>query len=214
MSLAIVVPYRDRGEHLAVFRPHMREYLRGVDAHIFVVQQRGDAPFNRGKLCNIGFLESGKYSHVVFHDVDMLPVEVNYAETDGATHLATAASQFDGKMPYADYFGGVTMFDRTSFKKVNGFSNNYWGWGLEDDDLNVRCKTYGVPIVHRADGKFDSLPHPKHEGDHSPESVDAFRKNAGVPSAIATDGVSTCVYSLVDSKVGAFTTWLLVDVGA
>jgi hypothetical protein len=214
MSLAIVVPYRDRGEHLAVFRPHMREYLRGIDAHIFVVQQRGDAPFNRGKLCNIGFLESQKYSHVVFHDVDMLPVEVNYAEADGATHLATAASQFDGKMPYPDYFGGVTMFDRASFKKANGFSNNYWGWGLEDDDLRERCKAYNVPVHRREGGKFDSLAHPKHEGNPPDESVELFKKQAGVPSMIFEDGLNSCMYSLVDSKTGSFTTWLLVDVGA
>jgi hypothetical protein len=192
----------------------MREYLRGIDAHIFVVQQRGDAPFNRGKLCNIGFLESGNYSHVVFHDVDMLPVEVNYAEAGGATHLATAASQFEGKMPYAEYFGGVTMFDRTSFKQINGFSNDYWGWGLEDDDLRERCRTYKVPVVHREGGKFDSLPHERSKSISSQESVDAYQKKAGLPSAIATDGLSTCMYSLVDSKVGAFTTWLLVDVGA
>jgi hypothetical protein len=144
----------------------------------------------------------------------MLPVEVNYAEVDGGTHLATAASQFGGEMPYGNYFGGVTMFDRTSFRKINGFSNEYWGWGLEDDDLRERCKTYGVTITHREGGKFDSLPHPKHENDPSKEALDSYHKRAGLPSAIATDGLSTCVYSLVDSKAGAFTTWLLVDVGA
>jgi hypothetical protein len=214
MSLAIVVPYRNRGEHLAVFRPHMREYLRGIDAHIFVIEQRGDAPFNRGKLCNIGFLESQKYSHVVFHDVDMLPIEVSYAEQSGATHLATAVSQFEGKVPYPDYFGGVTMFDRSSFKSVNGFSNNYWGWGLEDDDLRERCRAYHVPISRRPDGKFDSLSHPRNESGPPRESIATFSDQAGVPSKIFADGLSNCVYSLVDSKQGTFTTWMLVDVGA
>ena len=30
------------------------------------------------------------------------------------------------------------MINSNIFKKVNGFSNNYWGWGLEDDDLTKR----------------------------------------------------------------------------
>jgi hypothetical protein len=214
MSLAIVVPYRSRGEHLAIFKPHMREYLRGVDAHIFIVHQRGTAPFNRGKLCNIGFLESQKYSHVVFHDVDMLPTEVSYAESDGATHLATAASQFEGNMPYPDYFGGVTMFDRESFQKINGFSNNYWGWGREDDDLRERCNAYEVPIVHRLGGKFESLYHKPSGPYATQENAKTYLVQAGILSRIEADGLSSCVYSLIESSPSAFATTLLVDVGA
>lgn len=214
MSLAIVVPYRNRGEHLAIFRPHMRKYLRGIDAHIFIVHQRGDAPFNRGKLCNIGFLESGEYSHVVFHDVDMLPKNVNYAEADGAMHLASKASQFNGRLPYPGYFGGVTMFDRASFKKINGFSNNYWGWGLEDDDLRERCNTMGVKIARRENGEFESLDHEK-SGPYSTEAnFKTYTIQAGIPSRILQDGLSSCVYSLVESNSDAFSTTLLVDVGA
>ena len=26
------------------------------------------------------------------------------------------------------------------YYKVNGYSNEYWGWGYEDDDLLFRCK--------------------------------------------------------------------------
>ena len=29
-------------------------------------------------------------------------------------------------------------FQLTLFKKVNGYSNEYWGWGFEDDDLLMR----------------------------------------------------------------------------
>ena len=36
------------------------------------------------------------------------------------------------------YFGGVTLFPIDLFKKVNGYSNEYWGWGFEDDDLLMR----------------------------------------------------------------------------
>lgn len=36
------------------------------------------------------------------------------------------------------YFGGVSALTPTHYLKMNGFPNNYWGWGGEDDDIGVR----------------------------------------------------------------------------
>ena len=36
------------------------------------------------------------------------------------------------------YYGGVNMMTPEHYKLINGFSNNYWGWGGEDDDVRVR----------------------------------------------------------------------------
>ena len=57
-KLGIVVPYRDREEHLSRFIPSIKKHLKDInidDYEIFVVNQDNDLHFNRGWLCNIGF---------------------------------------------------------------------------------------------------------------------------------------------------------------
>ena len=39
---------------------------------------------------------------------------------------------------FAEYFGGVSSISVRQFRQVNGFSNQYWGWGGEDDDFYIR----------------------------------------------------------------------------
>ena len=38
------------------------------------------------------------------------------------------------------YFGGITSFSASQFRQINGFPNNFWGWGGEDDELYKRTK--------------------------------------------------------------------------
>lgn len=42
------------------------------------------------------------------------------------------------RLPYNQYFGGVSALSKEQFTKINGFPNNYWGWGGEDDDIYNR----------------------------------------------------------------------------
>ena len=42
------------------------------------------------------------------------------------------------RLPYASIFGGVGSFTKEQFENINGFSNKFWGWGGEDDDLYRR----------------------------------------------------------------------------
>jgi len=43
--------------------------------------------------------------------------------------------------------GGVTAFTRDQFEKVNGYSNRFWGWGGEDDEMFLRVRAKGMNIV-------------------------------------------------------------------
>ena len=143
-KLAIIVPYRERSEQLEKFTSYIKQYLdnRKYDYYIIIVDQQDTKSFNRGKLLNIGFKEAvrKRCDYVVFHDVDMLPQKVDYTYSDIPLHLAT------DDLPFEQYFGGITLFPVHEFERINGFSNKYWGWGFEDDDLRYRCLVNNVKL--------------------------------------------------------------------
>ena len=37
-------------------------------------------------------------------------------------------------------------FDRADYERVNGYDENFVGWGCEDDDLRLRLRHAGVRI--------------------------------------------------------------------
>ena len=143
-KLGVIVPYRNRYEHLLKFKLHIQAklYEAKIPFELIIVEQDNSQSFNRGKLLNIGFQEAEKLNcdYVVFHDVDMLPRKVDYTYANHPVHLATK------DIPFKEYFGGITMFPVEDFRKINGFSNKYWGWGFEDDDLLYRCKLKGLNL--------------------------------------------------------------------
>lgn len=148
-KLGIIVPYRNREMSLDTFKKHMILYLTqfNIQYEIIIVSQDNANLFNRGMLLNIGFKYAKRSGcdYVVFHDVDMLPYEVDYNYSDVPLHLATNFKNSDRKV-IDSYFGGVTMFPIRVFQQINGYSNKYWGWGFEDDDLLLRCKKHHIPL--------------------------------------------------------------------
>jgi len=151
-KIGIIVPYRNRHEHLVKFKSKIVEYLESnnIDFEIIIVEQDDAKLFNRGILLNIGFKEAKKLKcdYVVLHDVDMLPVDVDYSYSDTPIHLAT------DNIPFQSYFGGITLFPTDIFEKINGFSNLYWGWGFEDDDLRYRCVKNNIPFQNIINDTF------------------------------------------------------------
>jgi hypothetical protein len=151
-KLAILVPYRDRRKELDIFMPHMDAFLKNknIDYKIFVIEQNDDRPFNRGKLLNIGFdLFKNDYDYFCFHDVDLLPINqsCDYSYVEYPTHMAVDVDVYDGKIPFPEYIGGVLLFNREDFIKINGYSNEYWGWGMEDLDLLYRMRKHGLNLA-------------------------------------------------------------------
>ena len=202
-KLCIIVPYRDRKEHLDKFLPAMEKHLDGqkLDWSIVIVEQTFDKPFNRAKLLNVGYAYTkGKCDYYCMHDVDMLPVEgkADYSYCPQPTHLASMASQFGYKLPYEGYFGGVTMFDKESFEKINGYANEYWGWGAEDDDVLRRCATMKVSPA-RKKCVFESLEHGRNIiEDEYKKNLDKLGKNGEFDGKVFTEGLTNLEWTLLN----------------
>jgi len=159
MNPYIVIPYRDRADHLPILINALR--ATGHNYPVLVIEQEDGKPFNRAKLLNIGchVAFSQGASHAITHDADMIPTKSTAYQLGDAVHLASAATQFGGKMPYDRYFGGVTVFSPIAFRLANGYSNEYWGWGAEDDDMLSRIEAAGVPVKRVENNRFLSLTH-------------------------------------------------------
>jgi hypothetical protein len=152
-KLAIIVPYRDRFEDLIIFKKELSDYLnnKGINYELIIVEQDKAKTFNRGKLLNIGFMYAKrmKCDYVIFHDIDMIPLEADYGYEEYPVHLSSNfVSTQEGftRTIFDEYFGGVTMFPVSTFEDINGYSNEYWGWGYEDNDLLHRCRINRVSL--------------------------------------------------------------------
>ncbi|XP_065371766.1 beta-1,4-galactosyltransferase 7 [Calliphora vicina] len=151
-KLAILVPFRDRFEELLQFVPHMTRFLnkQGVNHHIFILNQVDRYRFNRASLINVGFrFTSGVYDYMAMHDVDLLPLNDNlhydYPSEVGPLHIA--APDLHPKYHYENFVGGILLVRREHFDTLNGMSNKYWGWGLEDDEFYVRIRDAGLRVT-------------------------------------------------------------------
>jgi len=173
-KLGICIPYRNRKEHVERLIPHLSKYLtrKGIEHAFYLGHQIDDKLFNRGAMKNIAAhyaFEDG-CDYIAWHDVDMLAYDetcdYSYPE-ETPIHIATKLSKYNYGLGYDQYFGGVVLFTKEQAYKTNGYSNEYWDWGQEDDDLFWRCyfekyttgkvfKTYKNKKVLNFDGEKTS----------------------------------------------------------
>ncbi len=179
IKVAVIIPYRDlnpqqkRGQHLAkitkelpkLFDKYIEEHKdRKLDYEIIVVEQSDDGKaFNRGKLLNIGYEIAIKEYHAnvfIFHDVDLIPSYdlidsyFKIPENGRPLHIAKLWDRYSSN---PKYLGGIVSFDESTFSKINGFPNNFWGWGGEDDELYNRVNELGYTPVAPKHGSITDL---------------------------------------------------------
>lgn len=150
MKLGVCVPYRNREEHLKEFVPRISKFLedKGIEHTIYFGHQCDDKLFNRGLMKNIAAKHAfdDGCDYIVWHDIDMVPEDdsCDYSFPEGnPQHIAVRISQSDYQLKYEEYFGGAVLFSKEQVERTNGYSNDYWDWGMEDDDLFWRCVMEG-----------------------------------------------------------------------
>jgi hypothetical protein len=144
-----IIPYRDRESQLKrfiketvpLFKKHFAEFK------VLVVEQSKEKElFNRGKLLNVGFQENkDKYDYFINHDIDVYPKENAIKEF----YLKEFENGILGiYSSYRRTLGGNIKYLKNDFELINGYPNNYWGWGVEDIALYNRVNFYKIPIEY------------------------------------------------------------------
>lgn len=175
--LTIVIPYRDRAAHLQALLPPLTAMLhaQSIRHRILVVEQQAGGLFNRGKLINVGMhFAQNDSDYYCIHDVDAVPIVANYACPSQPLRLVNRIHTGDGIERRTEYYlsGAVSVRKEQAFA-AGGFSNEYWGWGKEDDDFFFRLLLADCLCFYDTLGEFRDLPNPK--------SQQVIRKSPATP---------------------------------
>nr|XP_020664627.1 beta-1,4-galactosyltransferase 1 [Pogona vitticeps] len=220
-KVAIIIPFRNRDEHLKYWLYYLHPILQRqqLDYGIYVINQGGEETFNRAKLLNIGFTEALKeydYDCFVFSDVDLIPMDDRniYKCYSQPRHLSVSMDKFSFRLPYNQYFGGVSALSKEQFKKINGFPNNYWGWGGEDDDIYNRLVFKGMRIS-RPDAAVGKCRMIRHSRDQKNEpNPQRFNKIAHTKETMMSDGLNSLNYTVLKTEKFPLYTKITVDIGS
>ncbi|UJR25040.1 hypothetical protein I4U23_006400 [Adineta vaga] len=218
--VAIIIPYRDRLEHLITLLYYLHPILQRqeLDYKIFVSEQEGNGTYNKAVLMNAAFLyASSEYDFqcFVFHDVDLIPEDDRnmYSCPIFPRHMSVAVDEMNYKLTYEELIGGVLNIRTEHFLTVNGYSNLYWGWGAEDDDLYYRFKEVSIKIIRppAVIARYRMLQHTK-------RVPSIWNKRAKLLYSAAKrytwDGVSSVRYNLTSAIEYPLFTHLTIDVGS
>lgn len=175
LSIAIIIPHRNRIEHLDKFIAHFKTLKISNNIDVYIIDQNNADKFNRGLLLNIGFIISKKiklYDRFIFHDVDLYPdqtiLDLYFKYIKNSIHYIIP--KIEHKYSFGNYLGGVIGLSRETFEKINGFPNNFFGWGGEDDALYNRLSINNIEITRPINGSYILA-------DHNPPTETEYNKN-------------------------------------
>lgn len=126
-------------------------------------------------------------------------------------HMSVAVDTLNFKLPYNNIFGGVSAMTVEQFLAVNGFSNTFWGWGGEDDDMSNRLKHRGYHIsrypVNIA--RYTMLAHKKEQASSS-----RYEKLQNGIKHFDHDGLNSLKYNVLEIKKTPLFTLIQVDINS
>jgi beta-1,4-galactosyltransferase 4 len=178
LKYSIIIPYRDREEHLQILLPRLQEVFSKKNYEIIISEQGNQDNFQIAMVNNIGFIES-KGDVIILHQVDYYPDDnLDYTFYGGVTLMGAQAffldkdneslrPEYDIPGGYrrfseaidSNFYGGVIMMSREHFRNINGLNPLYRGWGNEDEDLRERLKWANIPVTRQTQGTYFCLYH-------------------------------------------------------
>ena len=193
-NIALISCYRDTGNgerlrELKYFVTVMNKLMAPYcNFHIFIIEQSDDGHlFNIGKLKNIGFKMATtsifqlEFDQFIFSDIDLIPdydlIEYYTKVSKLPISLAyrgTRWENMDSEEIKKPFMGAVISYSGELFEKINGYGNNFWGWGGEDDDLLLRLSFLkNITILYPKKGSVIDID----EKDMKPLSTNEKLKN-------------------------------------
>lgn len=154
----ILIPYRNRENHLLYFLQNTYHLIQKYvpNSKIIIIEQEGGKEFNKGQLLNIGFKENiDNTKFFILHDVDIHPKKEFINEYNNKNDIYVILSA------HKECLGGISKISNDAIKKMNGFPNNIWGWGIEDRALYYRAyiKNVSIKFSDLYNQNFIFLPH-------------------------------------------------------
>lgn len=218
-KVAIIIPYRDRERGLLTFLNNVipRIHRQNVEFGIYLVEQVPGGFFNKGTCFNAGFQQAMadyNYDCIVLHDVDILPEDDRNLYTCGyyPKHQAVLVEQFNYSMPYLEFVGGIITMTPGRFKQVNGFSNLYMDWGLEDDDIHRRITVANNMTIERPPSNVALCGSIEHSRPNNMTRLNdrcyIFTNNA---RGWRHDGLNSARYNVVKKQSKKLFNWIVIS---
>jgi len=171
LNVAIITCYRNieddsRRIQKNLFIKLMKRLLKPIcNYKIYIIEQSKDNNlFNIGKLKNIGFsiaTDEYDYDNYIFIDIDTIPSHellsyYSYA-LEYPISLAIRGTRYENCEISKPFLGAMLGFNKEQFTKINGYPNNFWGWGGEDDSLILRLIANDMKIYYPLNGSIIDL---------------------------------------------------------
>ena len=225
---SIIIPYRDREEHLKILLPALQDVFANQEYEIIIAAQNDTEKFRLSSLYNIAF----KYTSgdtIIFHDVDYIPSDnVTYElKNSNPTYPVKQVVFLDKDLKQkeainipggyrnfhndvGEHRGGVFMMSRDHFQLIKGFNPLYIGWGKEEEETYLRLLEKQLVCERNELGLFYAL---DHEDNCPPMSDPNFIENHHLLRNYKTNldiGFQNTIADVEKYQAGDKITWLKI----
>jgi len=121
--------------------------------------------------------------------------------------------KFNVQFQEMSLYGGVTAMTPYQYKFINGYSNQYWGWGCEDEDLSFRLNNANF-VIEESDeetGRFTMIQHKRDRGNF--DNFGRFYKLMDAVQRQYHDGISNIQFKIKEIDEQPTFTHIVVNIG-